>query len=154
MARKKSRKTTTRRRSTRRRGVGAINAGNMLTSIGGVLAGVAIAGYANKLLLSSQSATVQKVAPLALGVLAPMVIKSELGKNLGAGMIAYGGSKILQGFGLAGDDSVEEFSIGADDIAVVAGDEFAMAGGNEFAMAGAGADNISVLAGLDAMDSE
>lgn len=150
MARKKSRKTTTRRRSSRRRGIGAVNPGTMLTSIGGVLAGVALAGYANKLLLSSQSATVQKVAPLALGVLTPMVIKSELGKNLGAGMIAYGGSKILQGFGLAGDD-VEEFTISGDDIAVVAGDEFAMAG-NEYAMAGN--DNISVLAGLDAMDEE
>jgi len=66
-------------------------------------------------------------------------------------MIAYGGAKILQGFGLAGDDSVEEFSIGADDIAVVAGDEFAMAG-DEFAMAGAGADNISVLAGIAEME--
>lgn len=152
MARKKSKKTT-RRRTSRRRGIGAVNPANMVTSIGGVLAGVALAGYANKLLLSSQSATIQKVAPLALGILTPMVIKTELGKNIGNGMIAYGGAKILQGFGLAGDDSVEEFSIGADDIAVVAGD-YAMAGGEDFAMAGPGADGISVLAGLDEMDSE
>lgn len=141
MARKKTKKTT-RRRTSRRRGIGAVNPGTMLTSIGGVLAGVALAGYANKLLLSSQSSTVQKVAPLALGVLTPMIIKSELGKNLGAGMIAYGGSKILQGFGLAGDDSVEEFSIAGDELSVIAGEE-------NFAMAG---DNLSVMAGLEEMD--
>jgi hypothetical protein len=143
MARKKTKKTS-RRRTTRRRGIGAVNPADMLTSIGGVLAGVAIAGYANKLLLSSQSQMIQKVAPLALGIITPMVIKSELGKNIGNGMIAYGGAKILQGFGLAGDD-VEEFSISGDELSVVAGD--VMAG--SFAMAG---DNLAVLAGLEELD--
>jgi len=143
MARKKTKKTS-RRRTTRRRGIGAVNPANMLTSIGGVLAGVAIAGYANKLLLSSQSQMIQKVAPLALGIITPMVIKSELGKNIGNGMIAYGGAKILQGFGLAGDD-VEEFSISGDELSVVAGD--VMAG--SYAMAG---DNLAVLAGLEELD--
>jgi hypothetical protein len=151
MARRKSSKKTTRRRSTRRRGIGAINVQSSLTQIAGVLGGVALAGYANKLLLSSQSATVQKVAPLALGVLAPMVIKSELGKNLGAGMIAYGGAKVLQGFGLAGDDT-DEISIGADDLSVIAGDGgYAMAGEDGYAMAG---DNLAVLAGLENLDDE
>lgn len=87
---------------------------------------------------------IQKVAPLALGIITPMVIKSELGKNIGNGMIAYGGAKILQGFGLAGDD-VEEFSISGDELSVVAGD--VMAG--SFAMAG---DNLAVLAGLEELD--
>lgn len=149
MARRKSTKKTSRRRSTRRRGIGAINPANALTQIAGVLGGVALAGYANKLLLSKQSSTVQKVAPIALGIITPMVVKSELGRNLGSGMIAYGGAKVLQGFGLAGDNS-EEISIGADDLSVIAGEDgYAMAGEDGYAMAG---DNLAVLAGLEDLD--
>jgi len=148
MARRKSTKKTTRRRSTRRRGIGAVNIASSLTSVAGILGGVALAGYANKLLLSRQSQMVQKIAPIALGIITPMVVKSELGRNLGNGMIAYGGAKVLQGFGLAGDDT-EEISIGADDLSIIAGDEYAMAGEDGYAMAG---DNLAVLAGLEDMD--
>lgn len=149
--RKKSTKRTTRRR-TGRRGIGALNIQSSLMDTAGILAGAAMAGYANKLLLSRQSATIQKVAPIALGLLVPTVIKSNLGKNIGHGMIAYGGIKILQGFGLAGDmmDDSETVTIGADDLSVIAGDEFAMAG-DDYAMAG---DNLSVLAGLEDMDED
>lgn len=152
MARRKSSKKTTRRRSSRRRGIGALNVGSSINQIAGVLGGVALAGYANKLLLSKQSSTIQKVAPIAFGILTPMVVKSELGKNLGAGMIAYGGAKVLQGFGLAGDMTEgEEISIGADDLSVIAGDDFAMAGDGGYPMAG---DNLAVLAGLEDLDDE
>jgi hypothetical protein len=151
MARRKSSKKTTRRRSTRRRGIGAINPTNALTQVAGILGGVALAGYANKLLLSKQSSTVQKVAPIVLGVITPMVVKSDLGRNLGNGMIAYGGAKVLQGFGLAGDEMTEEISIGADDLSVIAGDDFPMAGDDGYAMAG---DNLAVLAGLEDLDDE
>lgn len=151
MARRKSSKKTTRRRSTRRRGIGAINIQTALMDTAGILAGAAAAGYINKLVLSRQSQMIQRVAPIALGLLTPTIVKSNLGKNLGNGMIAYGGIKILQGFGLAGDMTEgEEISIGADDLSVIAGDEFAMAG-DEFAMAG---DNLSVLAGLEDLDEE
>lgn len=151
MARRKTSKKTSRRRSTRRRGIGAINIQSALMDTAGILAGAAAAGYVNKLLLSRQSTMIQKVAPIALGLLTPTIVKSNLGKNLGNGMIAYGGVKILQGFGLAGDMTEgEEISIGADDLSVIAGDEFAMAG-DEFAMAG---DNLSVLAGLEDLDEE
>jgi hypothetical protein len=86
-----------------------------------------------------------------------MVMKSELGKNLGLGMIAYGGSKVLSSFGLAGLGETDTFQISGDDLSVVAGDDdmFAVAGDDDtFAMAGdddtfAMAGDISVLAGID-----
>lgn len=149
MARKRTKKTTRRRSS--RRGMGAINPGNMLTQIGGVLAGVAAAGYINKLALSNQSDTIKAVAPIALGIAVPsLILKSEFGRALGAGMVAYGGGKFLQKAGLAGLGAAEDemsVTISGDDLSVVAGDQdFAMAGDDDYAMAG---DEISVLAGTD-----
>lgn len=146
MARKKTKKTS-RRRSSRRRGVGAMNPNNMLTQIGGVLAGVAAAGYINKLALSNQSDTIKAAAPIALGIAVPaFILKSEFGRALGAGMVAYGGGKFLQKAGLAGTEDDMSVTISGDDLSVVAGDEdFSMAG--DYAMAGD--ENISVLAGTD-----
>jgi hypothetical protein len=165
MARRKTtRKKTTRRRSTKR-GMGAINVQSTLMTIGGVLGGVAIAGYLNKTVLSTMNSKVQIGAPIGLGAVMPMLLKSELGKNLGLGMIAFGGSKLLSSFGVAGMEDTDTFQISGDDLSVVAGDDdvFAMAGDDDFAMAGdddfamAGdesefamaGDEISVLAGID-----
>jgi hypothetical protein len=157
MARRKTtRKKTTRRRSSKR-GMGAINVQSTLMTIGGVLGGVAIAGYLNKSVLSNMNSKVQIGAPIGLGAVMPMLLKSELGKNLGLGMIAYGGSKLLTSFGLAGMEDTDTFQISGDDLSVVAGDDdvFAMAGDDEFAMAGdesefaMAGDEISVLAGID-----
>lgn len=157
MARRKTtRKKTTRRRSSKR-GMGAINVQSTLMTIGGVLGGVAIAGYLNKTVLSTMNSKVQIGAPIGLGAVMPMLLKSDLGKNLGLGMIAYGGSKLLASFGVAGiGEDTDTFQISGDDLSVVAGDDFAMAGDDdfsvmagdesEFAMAG---DEISVLAGID-----
>lgn len=149
--RKKSYKKTSRRR-TSRRGIGALNIQSQLMDTAAILGGAALAGYANKLLLSRQSSMIQKIVPIAAGLFVPTIIKSNLGKNLGHGMIAYGGVKVLQGFGLAGDmmDDSETVTIGADDLSVIAGDDFAMAG-DDFAMAG---DNLSVLAGLEDLDDD
>lgn len=150
MAKRKTKKSHSRRRRTGRRGIGAINTGNLLTQIGGVLAGVAAAGYLNKLALKNQSENVQALAPIALGIATPaFLLKNNLGQALGAGMIAYGGSKFLQRAGLAGVGASDEMSvtISGDDLSVVAGaDDFAMAGDDDFAMAG---DEISVLAGTN-----
>jgi hypothetical protein len=157
MARRKTtRKKTTRRRSSKR-GMGAINVQSTLMTIGGVLGGVAIAGYLNKTVLSNMNSKVQIGAPIGLGAVMPMLLKSELGKNLGLGMIAFGGSKLLSSFGVAGMEDTDTFQISGDDLSVVAGDDdvFAMAGDDEFAMAGdesefaMAGDEISVLAGID-----
>ena len=145
--------------------MGALNVQSTLMSIGGVMAGVAVAGYLSKSVLSTLDSKVQMAIPIGLGVALPMVMKSELGKNLGLGMIAYGGSKLLSSFGLAGiGEDTDTFQISGDDLSVVAGDDmfamagdddtFAMAGDDDFAMAGdddtfAMAGDISVLAGID-----
>lgn len=153
----KKRKTSRRRTTRRRRGVGATNPGNILMQLGGVVAGVAAAGYLNKLALSSQSENVQAAVPIAVGIALPMFMKNEFAKNLGAGMVAYGGGKFLQKAGLGeADDSMDEaITISGDDLSVIAGDDdFAMAGDDlsviagddDFAMAG---DEISVLAGIE-----
>jgi hypothetical protein len=148
----KRRKTTKRRSS--RRSVGALKSGNMLVSIGGVLAGVVAAGYINKLALKSQSATIQAIVPIAAGIALPMFVKSELGKFAGAGMIAYGGSKFLASAGLGATEDDMSVTISGDDLSVIAGDDnFAMAGDDNFAMAGEYGDSgISVLAGTDDAD--
>jgi hypothetical protein len=148
----KRRKTTKRRSS--RRSVGALKSGNMLVSIGGVLAGVVAAGYINKLALKSQSATIQAIVPIAAGIALPMFVKSELGKFAGAGMIAYGGSKFLASAGLGATEDDMSVTISGDDLSVIAGDDnFAMAGDDNFAMAGEYGDSgISVLAGTDDSD--
>lgn len=148
----KRRKTTKRRSS--RRSVGALKSGNMLVSIGGVLAGVVAAGYINKLALKSQSSTIQAIVPIAAGIALPMFVKSELGKFAGAGMIAYGGSKFLASAGLGATEDDMSVTISGDDLSVIAGDDnFAMAGDEEFAMAGDYGDSgISVLAGTDDSD--
>jgi len=151
----KKRKTSRRRTTRRRRGVGATNPGNIFMQLGGVIAGVAAAGYLNKLALSSQSENVQAIVPIAAGVALPMFVKNDFVRNLGAGMVAYGGGKFLQKAGLGEvEDLTSDVMISGDDLSVIAGDDdFAMAGDDlsviagddDFAMAG---DEISVLAGM------
>ena len=153
--RKKTTKSTTRRRR-RVNGVGKLDANNLLQTIGGVLLGVVGAGYINKLALSGKSNTIQAVVPLAAGVLVPMFMKNKLGEGIGNGMVAYGGTKFLQQFGLAGIG--ESFDVpvmisGDDQLSIMAGDdEFAMAGDDEFAMAGD--DYLTSLAGTGMFDDE
>lgn len=153
MARKKSHKKSYRRR--RMSGVGKLNATNIATTIGGALAGVAVAGYVNKLLFAKTTDTSKKqmyttILPIALGVATPMLMKGKKwAEYAGAGMIAYGGSKFLAKQGLIGaDDDSFEVSVGANDFAM-AGDDMVstIAGDDDYAMSGD--DMVSTLAGLD-----
>ena len=153
------RRKTTKRRTSRRRSVGALKTSNLLVSIGGVLAGVAAAGYANKLLFDKVTDEKKKtmytsIMPIAVGIALPMFVKSELGKFAGAGMIAVGASKFLASAGLGATEDDMSVTISGDDLSVIAGDDnFAMAGDEEFAMAGEYGDSgISVLAGTDDSD--
>jgi len=154
------RRKTTKRRTSRRRSVGALKTSNLLVSIGGVLAGVAAAGYANKLLFDKVADEKKKtmytsIMPIAVGIALPMFVKSELGKFAGAGMIAVGASKFLASAGLGATEDDMSVTISGDDLSVIAGDDnFAMAGDDDnFAMAGEYGDSgISVLAGTDDSD--
>jgi hypothetical protein len=148
------RRKTTKRKTTRRRkmsGMGKLNPSGILTTIGGVLVGTAAAGFIAKKFLSTQNDTIQALVPIALGIATPMFLKSDLGKYAGAGMVAVGGLKLFQKFGIAGigeTDVMLPVGISGDDLSVLAGDDnFAMANDDIYAMAGD--DDISVLAGME-----
>jgi uncharacterized protein YacL len=66
--RRKTTKRKTTRRSRRMSGMGKLSAGNILSSVGGVIAGTVVAGLVTKKLLSSQSEMIQAVVPVALGL--------------------------------------------------------------------------------------
>lgn len=155
MAKRKSTKKTTHRR--RRRGVGGIKAGDSIMQAGYVILGVAAAGVLKKTVLANKSPMVQAIVPIVLGIGIPMMIKSDIGKFAGLGLVAVGGAGLLQKFGIGdlGNDNLMAIpmQISGDDISVIAGDEdFAMAGDDEdYAMAGDGGygGGISVLAGVE-----
>lgn len=96
MARRKShaKKHTAKRR---RHSVSGIKGSGMnaLAIIGGGLLAYQVAKLAKASVPATTSATttnyIANGIPLALGIFMPKIIKSELGKNLGAGMIAAGG---------------------------------------------------------------
>lgn len=140
--RKTHKKTTHRRR--RVSGMGKLSAGNIMSSVGGVVVGTVVAGLVTKKLLGSQSEMIQAVVPVALGIATPMFVKSEFGKFAGAGMISVGAVKLLAKYGLAGigEDTMDipVRIAGDDNLSVIAGDD-------DYAMAGD--DNLSVLAGIE-----
>jgi hypothetical protein len=153
MARKRK---TTRRKTTHRRrkmsGMGKLDAGNILSTVGGIAAGTLVAGLLVKKLLSTQNELVQAIVPVAAGIATPMFVKSNLGQMAGAGMVGYGVAKLLAKYNLAGVGEVDTIDVpmsisGDDNLSVISGDDdYAMAGYDDFAMAG---DDISVLAGLE-----
>jgi hypothetical protein len=119
-----AKRKASRKRSTRRRRVGAINAGNLVTNIAGVAVGAAAAGFITSKLLGKQSDTVKAIAAVGLGVLTPTFLKSDIGKAAGNGMIAVGTIALLKKSGFVsglGEDGVEVTMgdlpvIGADDV--------------------------------------
>lgn len=163
MAKKKS--TTKKRRTSRRRRVGSMDVNSIMSSVGGVVLGVVVGGYANKLVLNKMSPMMQALIPVGIGLFVPNFIKSDLGKFAGAGMIAYGASKFLASKGLGaiddgmvtvpvrinGDDGSLSIVAGDDDWAMAGDDDdYGMSGDNDYGISGdyAMAGDISVLAGM------
>ena len=135
MARKRKHSRRRSRSHRRMSGLGAVR--NIdFTNIAGIVAGAALAGYANKLVGDMATKNPKAVAggKVALGVALPMCIKNDLVKGIGAGMIAVGSIDLLRSFGvIAGDFDIPvvngaEFGedvLGGDfDIPVVNGAEF------------------------------
>ena len=133
----------------RKHGLGAIDMGGIITSVAGVAVGAAAAGFIRKQFLSNQSETIKMIAPVALGIATPMFLKSELGKAVGAGMVAVGALSALQKAGIAGPgDAVEVSMSGFDELPVIGEinpQGKAMAGDGDV-MAG---DNLPVLNGYN-----
>ena len=100
MARRKAhhKKKTVHHRRRRMSGVGSM--GSTASTAMYAVAGAAAAQLLSKVLPSSLDSKIQAAAPVALGLFLPKFIKGEAGKGLAAGMIAVGGLKLVQSFGV------------------------------------------------------
>jgi len=142
--RKKSRKSY-RRRSRR---VGAIGGGGIVTQALGIIGG-AIAGnlVQNKLLANVTMIpdAAKSAGVVVLGAFFPKIVKGDLGKALGNGMIAAGGLQLAKSVlpaGMIGATDTIDFPVVVgevpDNLSVIAGGDDVMAG-----------DDLSVLAGME-----
>jgi hypothetical protein len=98
------RHTKTKRKTSRRRSrVGAIKAGGIMGAVT-IIAGAVAASQVSKLIAKAIPATmsaktsglISGAAPIVLGLFLPKIIKSDVGKNLGTGMIAAGGLNLVK----------------------------------------------------------
>ena len=99
MARKKTHKKPVQHRRRRRMGgIGAVK-GSAMTAVYAV-AGAAAAQLLGKVLPSTLDSRITAAAPVVIGLFLPKVIKGPVGQGLATGMIAVGGLKLVQSFGV------------------------------------------------------
>jgi len=144
----KSRKKTSRRRTTRRR-MGAMGGANIQAALG-IIAGAVAGRLVAKKLLPNVDERIKNAGVVVLGAAVfPRLVKGELGKAIGNGMIAAGGAGLIGSFvpALGATDDMIEFPVTVgevpDNLSVIAGGDQVMAG-----------DDLSVLAGMDTEDEE
>jgi hypothetical protein len=97
---KKSRKTSRRRRMS---GIGGSVASVAYIAGGAILAQVIVQKFVAPMTTSQTETTQGLIAgavPIALGMLTPRFIKSDVGAKLGAGMVAAGGLNLVKTTGL------------------------------------------------------
>ncbi len=135
------RRKSTKRRSTRRR-MGAVGKANIQAALGiiaGAVIGKKVAGF-----IPVGDERIKNAAVLGIGLAFPMILKGDLGKAIGNGMIAAGGAGLVGGLipalGQMDDTMTFPVTVGEipDNISVIAGDDTVLAG-----------DDLSVLAGME-----
>ena len=135
------RRRSTKRRSSRRR-MGAVGKANIQAALGiiaGAVIGKKVAGF-----IPIGDDRIKNAAVLGIGLAFPMILKGDLGKAIGNGMIAAGGAGLVGGLipalGQMDDTMTFPVTVGEipDNISVIAGDDTVMAG-----------DDLSVLAGME-----
>jgi hypothetical protein len=135
------RRKSTKRRSSRRR-MGAVGKANIQAALGiiaGAVIGKKVAGF-----IPVGDERIKNAAVLGIGLAFPMILKGDLGKAIGNGMIAAGGAGLVGGLipalGAMDDTMTFPVTVGEipDNISVIAGDDSVMAG-----------DDLSVLAGME-----
>lgn len=140
MAKRKHKKTSHRRR--RSHGMGAAGAVN---KIAGIAAGAVAAQILAKF-IPLDNEKYKAGIQIAAGVVFPKIMKSAIGENLGAGMIAAGAVNLAKQFNIGGigegEDLALPVSIGADDLSLISGD----GSYNDSVLAG---DDLSVIAGME-----
>ena len=144
------RKKHTRKHHKRSRRVGAVT-GGITTSIG-IIAGAVAGRFIAKKVLPNVDERIKNAGVVVAGAfLMPKVLKSELGKAIGNGMIASGGVGLLGSFipAIAGTDDMISIPVNmgevTDGLSLMAGDDDVMAGDDDV-MAG---DELSLMAGDD-----
>lgn len=121
--------------------MGAIGRKANITAALGIIAGAVIgkkvAGF-----IPVADDRIKNAAVLGIGLAFPMILKGDMGKAIGNGMIAAGGAglvgQLVPGLGQMDDTMTFPVTVGEvpDNISVIAGDDDVMAG-----------DDLSVLAG-------
>lgn len=144
----KRRKKTSRRKGSRRR-MGAMGGANIQAALG-IIAGAVAGRLVAKKLLPNVDERIKNAGVVVLGAAVfPRLVKGELGKAIGNGMIAAGGAGLVGSFvpALGATDDMIEFPVTVgevpDNLSVIAGGDQVMAG-----------DDLSVLAGMDTEDEE
>lgn len=139
------RKRHTKKTHRRRRSIGAISGG--MGKVAGVAAGAIAAQFLAKF-IPVENEKVKAGIQLAAGVFFPKLMKGSTGEALGAGMVAAGAVNLAKSFNIAGigeDDSlmlpVSVNGIG-DNMEVIGADD-------DRVLTGMGADDLSVIAGLE-----
>lgn len=139
MAKKRHHK---KKHTKRRHRIGAAPKG-MITSILGIAAGAVVGRMVAKKLLPNVDERIKNAGVVVLGAMVmPKVLKSDLGRAIGNGMIAAGGVGLAGSFlpAIAGTEDMIEFPVSVgevqDNLSVIAGDLDVMAG-----------DDLSVIAG-------
>ncbi len=135
------RKRTVRRGRSRRR-MGAVGRANIQAALGivaGAVIGKKVAGF-----IPLEDDRIKNAIVLGVGIAFPMILKGEMGKSIGNGMIAAGGAglvgSLVPALGAMDDTMTFPVQVGEvpDNISVIAGDDGVMAG-----------DELSVLAGME-----
>lgn len=136
MARRRK-KASSRRRGRRMGAIGKAGIGQALGIVAGAVIGKKVAG-----MLPIGDERIKNAAVLAIGLVFPTILKGDMGKALGNGMIAAGGAGLVGNLvpALGAVDTMEfPVTVGEvpDNLSVIAGDDV---------MAG---DDLAVLAGYE-----
>jgi hypothetical protein len=111
--------------------------------IAGAVIGKKVAGF-----IPVGDERIKNAAVVGIGLAFPMILKGDLGKSIGNGMIAAGGAglvgNLVPALGQMDDTMTFPVTVGEvpDNISVIAGDDSVLAG-----------DDLSVLAGYDEDDN-
>jgi hypothetical protein len=95
------RRKAAKKRSPRRRrmsGIGKV--GGAATTVLYTVAGAAAAQLVGKFLPAATNDKIKAAVPVAVGLFLPKFVKGAAGQGLAAGMIAVGGLKLVQSFGV------------------------------------------------------
>lgn len=155
--RRRSTRKPIRRTPVRRRRISGVGKSNTIMQIAGLAGGAILARLANNLILKAKPDLNSKIinaAQIGLGIYLPKMVKSQLGKDLGAGMIAAGGLGLVTSFGvingidvisgMENEEFIEVSLNGFDDnMQEISGY------GDEFGMGA-----IDVVSGVNDLDSE